>query len=201
MEGAPVARPDRTRERREELLPIVAEVFSRLGYRRTTTATLAARCGVRENILYRLWPDKKAMFLASIRYVYDRSERIWEAQAAEGPEDTAADRLLAYEARHLGEFGLHRILFAGLSETDDPEIRAHLKDTYRRFERWIRRQIEAHRRSRGSRLEPDAELVAWAIVGLGTVATVGREVDLFPARLRARLIEEAGRLLLEGGTP
>jgi len=194
-----MARPDRTDERREELLPVVAASFAELGYRRTTTATLAARCRVRENILYRLWPDKKAMFLASIRHVYDRSERIWEERAAEGPAGTVATRLLAYEARHLGEFGLHRILFAGLSETDDPEIRRHLRDTYRRFERFIRRRILEHRRVAGGHGGPDAELLAWAMVGLGTIATLGREIDLLPAGRRARLVEEGGRLLLEGG--
>ncbi len=196
-----MARPDRTDERREELLPVVAEAFARLGYRRTTTATLAKLCGVRENVLYRLWPDKKAMFLASMRYVYDRSERIWEEQASGGTEGTVATRLLTYESRHLGEFGLHRILFAGLSETDDPEIRTHLRETYRRFERWIRRRIETHRKLAGARRGPDAELAAWALVGLGTIAMVGREIDLFPAARRARLIEEGGQLLLDGGTP
>jgi hypothetical protein len=39
------------------------------------------------------------------------------------------------------------------------------------------------------------------MVGLGTVANVGREIELFPARVRARLIADAGRLLLEGGAP
>ncbi|MBZ5590296.1 MAG: TetR/AcrR family transcriptional regulator [Acidobacteriia bacterium] len=194
-------RPDRTEERRDELLPVVAEAFARLGYRRATTATLAARCGVRENVLYRLWPDKKAMFLASIRHVYDRAERIWEERAALGPEGSTASRLLEYESRHLGEFGLYRILFTGLSETEDPEIRAHLRDTYRKFQRWIKRRIEAHDRLRGGRPGPEAELIAWAMVGLGTVANVGREIDLFPARVRARLIADAGRLLLEGGAP
>ncbi len=196
-----MARPDRTDERREELLPVVAEASARLGYRRTTTAMLAELCGIRENVLYRLWPDKKAMFLASMRHVYDRSERIWAEQAAAGPEGSVAARLLAYESRHLGEFGLHRILFAGLSETDDPEIRTSLRETYRRFERLIRRRIESHRKALGGHRSPDAELVAWAMVGLGTIAMIGREIDLFPAGRRARLIEEGGRLLLEGGAP
>ena len=59
-------RPDQSAEKRNELLPIIAETFTRLGFRRTTTAELAKRCKVRENILYRLWPDKKAMFIAAI---------------------------------------------------------------------------------------------------------------------------------------
>ena len=55
-------RPSRIDEQRKRLLPIVCQVFSELGYYRTTTAELAGQCKVRENILYRLWRDKKAMF-------------------------------------------------------------------------------------------------------------------------------------------
>ena len=70
-------RPNLSNERRLELVPIVARTFAELGYRRTTTAALAERCKVRENILYRLWPDKRAMFVASLDYVYQLSEETW----------------------------------------------------------------------------------------------------------------------------
>lgn len=191
-------RPDRTRERREELLPIVAKSFAELGYRRTTTASLARRCGVQETILYRLWPDKKAMFLASIRYVYALSEKFWISRLKSTSGGSAAERVLAYEAEHHGETGLYRILFAGLAETDDPEIHADLRDMFLRYQKWIRRQIEGHRRGKDARRALDAELAAWAVVGLGTIANVGRELRLFPGERRTRLIADAGRLLLEG---
>ena len=61
-------RPSQSNEKRRQLLPVVARTFAELGYRRVTTAELAKRCNVRENILYRLWPDKKAMFVAAIDY-------------------------------------------------------------------------------------------------------------------------------------
>lgn len=64
-----MARPSQASEQRERILPVLAATFAELGYRRTTTATLAERCEVRENILYRLWADKKAMFIAVIDYV------------------------------------------------------------------------------------------------------------------------------------
>ena len=64
-------------EKRKELLPIVAQTFAELGYRRATTAELALRCEVRENILYRIWSDKKAMFIASIDYVYEQAASVW----------------------------------------------------------------------------------------------------------------------------
>src|SRR5512147_3231791 len=95
-------------EKRRELLPIVARAFAELGYRRTTTAELARRCEVRENILYRLWPDKKAMFIASIDYVFELSSSIWDKLQDDGSgKATDAERLLEYEARHHGEFGLY----------------------------------------------------------------------------------------------
>ena len=49
-----MARPSQSPEKIKELLPVVARAFAELGYRRTTTADLARRCGVRENVLYRL---------------------------------------------------------------------------------------------------------------------------------------------------
>src|SRR4051794_39989411 len=120
-----MARPSQSAQKKKELLPVVARAFAELGYRRTTTADLARRCGVRENILYRLWPDKKTMFVAAIDYVFDLSVETWANLLDRPPRrQSTARRLLEHEATHHGELGLYRIIFAGLSETDDPEIRA-----------------------------------------------------------------------------
>ena len=67
---------------------MLAQAFADLGYRRATTAELAERCGLRENQLYRLWPNKKAMFLASIDYLYEFSAEKWRALLAQ--DDAAA---------------------------------------------------------------------------------------------------------------
>ncbi len=178
---------------------MVAGAFAELGYRRTTTAELARRCGVRENILYRLWPDKKAMFVASIEYVYQLFSEKWaKLLRDQSSKGSPAERLLEHESRHLGELGMYRIVFAGLSETDDPEIRMALQQMYGRFHRFIRRQLAAHRDGRTNGTAPGAELSAWAIVGLGTVANIGRELGLLTDRRQRRLIADVGKLLLEG---
>lgn len=193
-----MARPSHIAEKRKALLPIVARAFADLGYRRTTTAELAARCGVQENILYRLWPDKKAMFIAAIDYVFDLSMQVWSRQLSHVEEArSGAERLLQYEARHHGEHGHYRIVFAGLSETDDPEIRGALAGMYRRFHQFVRAQVAAHHGDRNSRQSSRAAMAAWALVGLGTVANIGRELGLLNDRHRRRLIEDAGQLLLE----
>lgn len=190
-------RPNRTPQRRLELIPVLAQTFADLGYRRTTTAELAARCGVRENILYRLWPDKRAMFIAALDYVYRLSVETWDELVAQADRHTSpAELILDYESIHHGDFGLHRIVFAGLSETDDPEIAAAMRQLYGRFHRFVRNQIKAHRQRAGASDSADAGLAAWAIVGLGTVANIARELELLSPRARKRLMEQVGRALI-----
>lgn len=194
-------RPSQLAEQRTALLPIVARTFADLGYRRTTTAELAERCGVKQNILYRLWPDKKAMFIAAIDYVYDLSVAIWEKVLSEGhTQQTGAERLLEYEAKHHGEFGHYRIVFAGLSETDDADIRKALVDMYQRYQRFVRQQIVAHQHQRQTNTQTEAGLAAWALIGLGTVVSIGRELGLLRDSHRRKLMGAIGNLLLEDST-
>lgn len=202
-----MSRPSQIVQRRRELMPIIAAAFAELGYRRATTAELAERCGVRENILYRLWADKKAMFIAAIDYVYDLSVEVWRRLLAESTDGdaSAAERLLMYESRHHGEFGLYRIVFAGLNETDDDDIRTALADMYRRYQAFIRDRIREHRASgegkpaAGRRAaDLDAGLIGWAVIGLGTVASITRELGLVSERQRRRVLGEVGRELLAG---
>jgi AcrR family transcriptional regulator len=192
-------RPNNSSQRREALSPVIASTFAELGYRRTTTAELAKRCGVQETILYRLWPDKKKMFLAAIEYVYNLSTEKWKQLLdPDGSESTTAERILEYESKHHGEFGMYRIVFAGLSETDDPEIHGTLKEMYTRFHRFIRKQIATHHENNGKSPLPDADLSAWALVGLGTVSNISRELGLLTDQSRRRLFHEIGQLLLAG---
>ena len=112
-------RPSTADARRDELLPLLARAFARVGYRRATTAELARRCAVPENTLFRLWRGKKRMYLAALDHLYDRTVAVWRAQLAGERPGTAAEQLLDYEGEHYGEHGLYRIVFTGLSETDD----------------------------------------------------------------------------------
>jgi len=194
-----MARLNQTDEKRRELLPIIARAFAELTYRRATTAELGKRCRVRENILYRLWTDKKAMFIAAIDYVFDLSAQTWGKLLIEcrSPKE-GAKQLLDYEARHHGEFGLYRIIFAGLSETDDTEIRNAMQRMFERFQKFIASQVTASRRPGDNIRLPEPALTAWAILGLGTAANITRELQLLNDRQRHALIGKVGELLLTG---
>ncbi len=195
-------RPSQLSEKRRDFLPIVAKAFAELGYRRATTAELADRCGVQQNILYRLWPGKKAMFIAAIGYVYDLSVEIWlRVLAKQGDGTSAAGRLLAYEAENLGKFGHHRIIFAGLNEIHDPEIRAALADMYRRYQLFVRDHIAEHRGKRNKAALDEAAHVAWAIIGLGTVTTITKELGLLDDAQRREAMSTVGAFLLDGPAP
>ncbi len=85
-----------------------------------------------------------------------------------------------------------------LSKTDEPEIRDALLNMYGLFHRFIREQIVAHRKGAGNAALPDATASAWAIVGLGNLANISRELGLLSDRGRKRLMDTTGRLFLDG---
>ena len=174
----------------------ITVMFIELGYRRATTAELAQRFGVQETILYRIWPSKKAMFLAAIELVYQQTTQGWKDldRDSEGP---LIEQILENQARHHGESGLYKIVFAGLSETDDPEIYRALRKMYKKFHVFLCEQISDYRAdSRGrSRMDLD-ELIAWAMVGLGAVVDIGQELRLISQKNKQRLIQQVGQRLL-----
>jgi AcrR family transcriptional regulator len=191
-------RPNQTDEQRKKLLPIVCQVFSELGYRRTTTAELAERCDVRENILYRLWPDKKAMFLAAIDHIFQERAAMWQQLLADNSGvANVVDRLVVYEARHQGEFGFYRIVFTALAESDDAEIRSALTDMYRHFQRLVKRYVDQSRSEAKRESDLPAESSAWALIGLATVSNIIRELELLGPRQRERMFAAVARYLVE----
>lgn len=177
---------------------MLAQAFADLGYRRATTAELAERCGLRENQLYRLWPNKKAMFLAAIDYLYEFSARKWRELLSQDDGRSPAERILSWEGEHRGETGLHRITFAGLSETDDPDVCKALRQMYRRFHQFIVEQVAEHRGGAEADRFPDAELTAWAIIGLGMMTNITQELKQIPHKTRGRMVKDVGTHLLNG---
>ena len=60
-------------------------------------AELAERCQVRENILYRLWPDKKAIFLAVLDYLFQKRMDKWTNEIDKvASSESSIIRLITY---------------------------------------------------------------------------------------------------------
>ncbi|MEM1444971.1 MAG: TetR/AcrR family transcriptional regulator [Planctomycetota bacterium] len=186
-------------QRRIDLLPVLARVFADHGYAGTTTAKLAAATELRENQLYRLWPSKKAMFLAVLEDIAEQQTRWWE-EHFEDPRyradpAAAARAVLDDEGKQRGSTGLHRLIFAGLSEASDPDVRAALQAMYARLHAYIQRVVKQQKTT-----DPDAclaspALCAWSLVALGSFANIARELDLFPVATQRRLFNQLGGAL------
>lgn len=192
-------RPSQVDERRRKLLPVVAKAFAELGYRRATTAALAERCDVHEAILYRLWDDKRAMFLAAIDFLYERRMSEFR-KAMRSPRGKGHDmeRVIEHVAEHIGKDGLYRIIFAGLAENDDPEIQSALKRMYKNYEGVIEEYIADHRADSSRSGIPDDADSAWAMIGLVTVLNVLRQLNLQPLARRKEMFKELSRFLVSG---
>ncbi len=76
-------------ERRESVLRAAITEFAQGGYAGTSTAAIARRVGVSQPYLFRLFPDKRALFLAAARRCTDEIRLAFE-RAAEGLDPEAA---------------------------------------------------------------------------------------------------------------
>ncbi|MFJ8047723.1 TetR/AcrR family transcriptional regulator [Streptomyces luteogriseus] len=73
------------RERRENVVRAAIAEFAIAGYRGTTTAAIAERVGVTQPYLFRLFPDKKAIFVAALERSAEDTRVAFE-RAADGVE-------------------------------------------------------------------------------------------------------------------
>ncbi|MEU1160506.1 helix-turn-helix domain-containing protein [Streptomyces sp. NPDC005921] len=73
------------RERRENVIRAAIAEFAIAGYRGTTTAAIAERVGVSQPYLFRLFPDKRAIFVAALVRSAEDTRLAFE-RAADGVE-------------------------------------------------------------------------------------------------------------------
>ncbi|WP_197945927.1 TetR/AcrR family transcriptional regulator [Phytohabitans suffuscus] len=69
-------------ERRVAVLGAAREEFGLSGLSGASTEAIARRVGVSQPYLFRLFPTKKAMFLASVNDCFDRVRALFEEAAA-----------------------------------------------------------------------------------------------------------------------
>ncbi|MFE7929449.1 TetR/AcrR family transcriptional regulator [Streptomyces sp. NPDC057456] len=81
-------------ERRESVIRAAESEFARGGYHGTSTEAIAKRVGVSQPYLFRLFPGKKAIFLAAAERCMDDTIRMFE-EAAEGMEGEEALHAMA----------------------------------------------------------------------------------------------------------
>ncbi len=192
-------RPSKSDERRRELLPLLAAAFGELGYRRATTAQLAERCKVQENILYRLWPDKKAIFIAALDYLFQRRMDKWKAEIDEtSAAASSIKRLVEMTSHDLGEDGLYRVIFAALNETEDVDVKQALQRLYRRYQARVDSELVRYNELSGSSQAAECGDTAWALISLVSFMNISIDLELMDSRERKRLFSTMAFKLING---
>lgn len=177
--------------RREQVLAVATELFAQQGFHGTTTRQLAERAGVKEVILFRLFPSKQDLYWAVI-----------EAQCAKSPgrpalaaaiAATTDDReLFAGLAQRLIEQTVRdgtllRLLLFSALETH--ELSARFSQTYMvEYYETLAGHIR-QRQKEGAFRKVDPVLAARAFLGMVFQYALGRQLFSVPAQ-EARVVAE-----------
>jgi len=120
-------------ERREEVLAAAVTEFAARGLAGTSTEDVARAAGISQPYLFRLFPTKKALFLALVdrcfRQIAETFEVAAEGRAGEDALDAMGD---AYH-RLLADRTLLLLQMQAYAACDDPDIRAATRTGYKQL--------------------------------------------------------------------
>jgi AcrR family transcriptional regulator len=172
-----MAVPRLNEDKRAHFLPVIAQYFSDHGYDGSTTAGIAKACSVRQNVLYRIWADKEAMFVAVIEFMHAYTIDFWE-NIAQQENETKVEAILRLQSKDHGVMRFYRIVYSGLLQ-DSKEIRKAIRRMYQGIHNYIEQTVESHRLERGKTdSQFNADVAAWGMMGLAAMVDIQRELRI-----------------------
>ncbi|MFG2196484.1 TetR/AcrR family transcriptional regulator [Streptomyces sp. NPDC048639] len=129
-------------ERRETVLRTAIGAFASRGYFGTTTTDVAKAAGISQAYVYRLFPNKEALFVAVVEYCFTRVRESLEdgSAAARGSSAEAALSAMgeAY-ARLIADQDLLLVqLHAQAASVSEPAVREAVRAGYARVVEYVR---------------------------------------------------------------
>jgi AcrR family transcriptional regulator len=110
-------------ERRESVLAAAVTEFAARGLAGTSTEDVARRAGISQPYLFRLFPTKKALFLALVDRCFRQVAAAFEAAAADRVGDDALEAMGDAYHQLLQDRTLLLLQLQAYAACDDPEIR------------------------------------------------------------------------------
>jgi AcrR family transcriptional regulator len=120
-------------ERRELVLEAAVAEFAAHGLAGTSTEDVARRAGISQPYLFRLFPTKKALFLALVQRCFRRVEDTFTAAAADRTGDEALEAMGDAYERLLEDRTLLLLQMQAYAACDDPEIRDATRAGFKRL--------------------------------------------------------------------
>jgi AcrR family transcriptional regulator len=126
-------------ERREMVLEAAVVDFAVHGLAGTSTEDVARRAGISQPYLFRLFPTKKALFLALVERCFRRVQETFVAAAGELTGDEALAAMADSYTRLLDDRTLLLLQMQIYAACGDPEIRDAARAAYKRLWEMVER--------------------------------------------------------------
>ena len=120
-------------ERREMVLEAAAVEFGVHGLAGTSTEDVAKRAGISQPYLFRLFPTKKALFLALVQRCFHQLEDTFITAAADRTGDEALEAMADVYERMLDDRTLLLMQMQAYAACADPEIRAATRGGFKKL--------------------------------------------------------------------
>ncbi|MFD8482642.1 TetR/AcrR family transcriptional regulator [Kitasatospora sp. NPDC059673] len=134
-------------ERRESVVRAAVVEFARGGYRGTSTEAIARRVGVSQPYLFRLFPNKQAIFEAACEYcveetwrVFDRASEGLTGEAAQDAMSRAYMRLVEDREQLMMQMQMYVSVFAAESAGEE-QVGDTARAAWLRLFEWIRERL------------------------------------------------------------
>ncbi len=185
-------------ERKRRIIESARAVFAGSNYSKAGTAELAKAAGVSEPALYRHFASKKDLFLATLRSSSPKLLEIWEriASEVEDPLETLWNIGLHYYDHLWNRAGVMKLQFQALSEVEDKDIRAALRESFGAYVQFFRETLDEGKARGIVRKDIDSEVAAWQFLGIGLTLDMVHLLG-FEAEMDRTKVERWGRLFLE----
>lgn len=156
-------------QRREQLLDCAADLFSKLGYARATTAQLAKAAGVTEPIIYRHFESKRDLFAALIERTGRETISLWEQHLADAKDAAERLRRLIGDNPMVREKGrsAYRVILQAITEVDDPVIHAALRAHIKSLHAFLTEELVGAQEEHKVASRFSAEIIAWLLIDVG----------------------------------
>ena len=196
-------------KRRRQIIESARDIFASQSYARVGTADLAKAAGISEPGLYRHFSGKKELFLATIRSTGPRLLKIWEEIACDYEDPIESLWAIGvYYYDHLESHATNmKLQFRAIAETDDPEIRAALHETFEAFVEFIAGTLEEGKARGVVRVDVESRIVAWQFLGIGMTLDLMQllgfqgEMDRARAGMWGRVYLDAVKRIAPGAPP
>jgi AcrR family transcriptional regulator len=120
-------------ERREMVLEAAIAEFAAHGLAGTSTEDVARQAGISQPYLFRLFPTKKALFLALVDRCFRRVEDTFVTAAADRTGDQALEAMADAYERLLDDRTMLLLQMQAYAACDDPEIREVTRAGYKKL--------------------------------------------------------------------